>query len=75
MKTLEMGEKILEKIRGIRIKLPISHLLCVLVFQTWLFIKININIRKKKENCQKLKGYTYTITNISAANRPRAANI
>ena len=35
MKTVEMREKILEKLRGVRIKLPIAHLLCVLVYHTW----------------------------------------
>ena len=35
MKTLEMRDEILEKLRGLGIKLPISQLLCVLVYQTW----------------------------------------
>ena len=34
MKTLEM-RKIVDKLRGVPTKLPISHLLCVLVYQTW----------------------------------------
>ena len=34
MKTLEMRDKISEKLRGVRLKLPIYHLLCVLVYQT-----------------------------------------
>ena len=35
MKTLEVRDKISEKLKGVRIKLPISQLLCVLVYQTW----------------------------------------
>ena len=35
MKTLEMRDKISEKIKGVRIKLPIPQLLCVVVYQTW----------------------------------------
>ena len=38
MKTLEMKDKISEKLRGVPIKLPISQLLCVLVYQTWYII-------------------------------------
>ena len=30
-----MRATFLEKLRGIHIKLPIPHLLCVLVLQTW----------------------------------------
>ena len=33
--TLEMRDKILEKLRCVCIKLPISQLLCNLVYQTW----------------------------------------
>ena len=35
MKTLEMKDKISEKLRGICIKIPISQLLCVGVYHTW----------------------------------------
>ena len=35
MKTLEMRDKISEKLRGVCIKLPISQLLKVRVYQTW----------------------------------------
>ena len=35
MKTLEMRDKISEKLRGVCIKLPISQKLCVRVYQTW----------------------------------------
>ena len=35
MKTLEMRDKIPEKLRGVRIELPITQLLCFLVYQTW----------------------------------------
>ena len=35
MKTLEMRDKILEKLRGLHIKLRILQLLCVLEYQTW----------------------------------------
>ena len=34
MKTLEMRDKISEKLRGVCIKLPISQQLCVQVYQT-----------------------------------------
>ena len=30
-----MRDKISEKLRDVRIKLPIAQLLCVLVYQTW----------------------------------------
>ena len=39
MKTLEMRDKISEKLRGVRIQLPTSQLLCLLVYQKWC--KIN----------------------------------
>ena len=35
MKTLEMSDKISEKLRGVCIKLPISQQLCGRVYQTW----------------------------------------
>ena len=35
MKTLEMRDKISEKLRGVRMKLPTTQLLCILVYQTW----------------------------------------
>ena len=38
-------------------------------------MKININIRTKRKIAKKIKGYTYKITNIAAANCPRVANI
>ena len=38
-------------------------------------MKINVNIRTKKKNAKKIKGYTNKITNIAAANCPRVANI
>ena len=41
----------------------------------YVFMKININIRTKRKIAQKIKGYTYKITNIPAANCPRVANI
>ena len=41
----------------------------------YIFMKININIRTKKKNAKKIKGYTYKITNITAANCPKVANI
>ena len=40
-----------------------------------LNMKIYINIRTKRKNAAKIKGYTYKITNIAAANCPRVANI
>ena len=39
MKTSEMIEKISEQLRGVRIKLQISHLLCVLVYHTCIGTK------------------------------------
>ena len=41
--NLKNERKIVEKLRDIPIKLPISHLLCVLVYQTWY----QINTRSK----------------------------
>ena len=41
----------------------------------YIFMKININIRTKKKMTEKIKGYTYKITNIATANCPRVANI
>ena len=38
-------------------------------------MKININIRTKRKNAEKIKGYTYKITYITAANCFRVANI
>ena len=35
MKTLEIRDKISEKLRGVCIKLPISQQLCVRVYKTW----------------------------------------
>ena len=35
IKTLEIRDKIPDKLRGVRIKLPITQLLCFLVYQTW----------------------------------------
>ena len=40
----------------------------------YIFMKININIRKKEKNRGKCMGYTYKITNILPANWPRVAN-
>ena len=40
----------------------------------YIFMNININTRLKRKNRQKIKGYTYKITNISAAHCPRVAN-
>ena len=40
-----------------------------------IFLKININIRIKRKITKKIKGYTYKITNIAAANDPRVAII
>ena len=37
-------------------------------------MKININIRTKRKIAEKIKGYTYKITNIPAANFSRVAN-
>ena len=37
-------------------------------------MKININIGTKRKNAEKIKGYTYKITNIAVANCPRVAN-
>ena len=41
----------------------------------YIFINIDINIRMKRKFAEKLKGYTYKFTNISAANYPRVAKI
>ena len=38
-------------------------------------MKININIRTKRKNAEKLKGYTYKISNIAADNCPSVVNI
>ena len=37
-------------------------------------MKVNINIRIKRKIAEKIKGYNYKITNITAANCPRVAN-
>ena len=41
----------------------------------YIFMKININIRTKRKMAEKIKGYTYKITNIPAAYCPNVANI
>ena len=41
----------------------------------YIFMKINVNIRTKRKNAEKIKGYTNKIINIAAANCPRVANI
>ena len=41
----------------------------------YIFMKININITTKRKIAKKIKGYTYKITNIAAANCPRVAKI
>ena len=41
----------------------------------YIFIKISINIRTKIKIAEKIKGYSYKITNITAANCLRVANI
>ena len=38
-------------------------------------MNININIGMKRKIAKELKGYTYKITNIPAANCPRVAKI
>ena len=38
MKNLEMREIFLEKLTGVLMKLPISHLPCVVVYQAWCLI-------------------------------------
>ena len=38
-------------------------------------MKIIIKIKTKRKMAEKIKGYTYKITNIAAANYPRVANI
>ena len=46
------------------------------LFFIYIFMKININIRIKRKIAEKTKGtITKKITNIAAANCPRAANI
>ena len=41
----------------------------------YIFMKVNINIRAKRKNAEKIKGYTYKITNFAAANSLRVADI
>ena len=41
----------------------------------YIFMKININIRTKRKIAEKIKWYTYKITNFTAANGPRVAYI
>ena len=41
----------------------------------YIYMNIDINIRMKRKIAEKIKGYTYKITNISDANCPRVANL
>ena len=44
-------------------------------FLIHIYMNININLTMKRKIAEKIKGYTYKITNISTANCPRVANI
>ena len=55
-------------------QLVISTVICA-SFLIYIFMKININLRIKRKIAEKIKGYTYKITNMAAANCPKVANI
>ena len=77
MKTLEMREKSIEKLRDVHVptKLPISQLLTILMYKTWTTYYVLPYGRKMNEASRKYQWVVLKNANISAAKCPKVPNL